>query len=165
MACAAVARPPLPAAPQAADAVKFALAALQALTVPFSALQTRLLHLLMASLQWQAALPAWGTTHAERGILGAVVFDTFGFHIPAERMTNGRWRRRTNVGYISNMAVAPAARRCVRLLAAPPIFALAAGSMCRWMCCSELAHGGAGVQAARSSVHCMRCALLAGKTA
>ena len=112
LASASIARHSFTAVPQSPDLARVAAAALHSLSVPVATLQMRLLRLLMTSLGWGAAVPAWGTTHQERGILGAVVFDTFGFHIPAERMCNGRWRRRTNVGYISNMAVAPSARRC-----------------------------------------------------
>ena len=77
-------------------------------------LQHQLLELVLTALKWQAAAQCWGVTYQQRGLVGAVVFDTFGYHVPAERMPNGLWRRRTNVGYVSNMAVAPGARRCVR---------------------------------------------------
>lgn len=52
----------------------------------------------------------WGISYQQRGMLGTVVYDTFGYHIPA-RYQDGYWQRRRNIGYISNLSVAPGARR------------------------------------------------------
>lgn len=70
------------------------------------------LRAVLSTIKCDAAYRLWGMPYQERGIVGVIVYDTFGFHIPAEHI-GGRWRRRTNVGYISNMAVAPGCRRCV----------------------------------------------------
>ena len=52
----------------------------------------------------------WGVSYQQRGVLGTVVYDTFGFHIPG-KFQDGCWHRRRNIGYISNLAVVPGARR------------------------------------------------------
>jgi hypothetical protein len=95
----------------ALDFGAIALALARSMARPLRFVQARALEVLLGLMDWQDALTCWGVSHQQRGIVGAVVFDTFGFHIPAERMANGQWRRRTNVGYISNMAVAPGSRR------------------------------------------------------
>jgi hypothetical protein len=69
---------------------------------------------LWAANQEQVA-ECWGVSHQQRGMLGTVVYDTFGYHIPS-RFQEGSWYRRRNIGYISNLAVAPGARRCDNLL-------------------------------------------------
>ncbi len=48
------------------------------------------------------------------GLLGAVVIDMQGQHLPAERIEKGpfvAYQRPEDVAYISNLAVSPAARR------------------------------------------------------
>lgn len=70
-----------------------------------------LLKKVLTVLGGKEALTFWGVPHTERGILGTVVFDTLGFHIPGIWSVETGWRRRRNVGYISNLAVAPGARR------------------------------------------------------
>lgn len=69
---------------------------------------------LLQALEWEGAEENWGVPYQERGIVGAVVYDTLGMHLPAKRMRVGTkwiWKRRTNIAYISNLAVAPGARR------------------------------------------------------
>lgn len=70
-----------------------------------------MLRTLLKLLGGEQALEFWGVPHTERGMLGAVVFDTLGFHIPGVWSADTGWERRRNIGYISNLAVAPGARR------------------------------------------------------
>lgn len=70
-----------------------------------------LLGAILKALGGEGALDFWGVPHTERGILGAIAFDTLGFHIPGLWSSETGWQRRRNIGYISNLAVAPGARR------------------------------------------------------
>jgi hypothetical protein len=92
------------------------LAVAHACVVHVLAVQQVMLRSFLVALKWEAALENWGVAYQQRGIVGAVVFDTLGYHVPAEYLSNGCWRRRTNVGYLSNVAVAPGSRRCAPLL-------------------------------------------------
>lgn len=53
--------------------------------------------------------------HASAGILGAVVIDTMLEHVPLKKIKTGggvvREKRRQKMAYLSNLAVAPAAKR------------------------------------------------------
>eukprot|EP00892_Ulva_mutabilis_P004831 jgi/Ulvmu1/271/UM001_0275.1 len=80
-------------------------------TLSHSTVPQVMLRGLLRVLGGEDALDWWGIPHTERGILGAVVFDTLGFHIPGLWSAETGWERRRNVGYISNLAVAPGARR------------------------------------------------------
>lgn len=67
--------------------------------------------LLFRLLNCQHVADCWGVSYKQRGMLGTIVYDTFGYHIPGD-FQDGRWYRRRNIGYISNLAVVPGARRC-----------------------------------------------------
>lgn len=67
---------------------------------------------LLAAMEWDEAWGAWGVPIQERGIIGTACVDTLGYHVASD-FSDGKWSRRENVAYISNMAVAPGCRRCV----------------------------------------------------
>lgn len=89
-----------------------------------------MLRTLLKLLGGEKALDYWGVPHTERGMLGAVVFDTLGFHIPGIWSADKGWERRRNIGYISNLAVAPGARRW----ACRPVFELPTSPRAQRLC-------------------------------
>lgn len=67
-------------------------------------------------LTWRSSVP--GSVTAGLGVdvdavavLGAVVIDTFGEHLPPRRLPNGKTQKRPKLAYCSNLAVAEVARR------------------------------------------------------
>lgn len=103
-----------------------------------STLPHEVLRIFLRVLGGEGALEYWGVPHTERGIVGSVVFDTLGFHIPLLWSAELGWERRRNVGYISNLAVAPGARRCAT--PSPPSLAVTTLCLARASCIMHAAH-------------------------
>ena len=95
----------------------FALQARPAITAdaPFlEKVSDQILLSALNAIEMPEARDRWGVPHATRGIVGAVVFDTLGQHIPMQRVVIGglgQWQRRSDVGYISNLCVSRDAQR------------------------------------------------------
>jgi hypothetical protein len=108
---------PLPSqAPQQIPSMRYVATAISTV---FRRVRNALLKLVLAAVNCPEATAAWGISHAERGLVGVIVFDTLAFHVPAVWLGKNKWQRRHNIAYISNVAIAPGCRRCDAALLSP----------------------------------------------
>lgn len=73
-----------------------------------------MLHALLDFIEMPEAYDTWGMRFDDRGIVGAVVFDCLGEHLPQRKsLVDGvwTWEKRSEVAYVSNLCVAPSMQR------------------------------------------------------